>query len=115
MLNADQHQLIELNNAYAINCNLYGDEIFANDEEFFEMFYPKAGDGLNVAKAVCFGDYKYHDDWVTFDGYGNLKSYSYIDIDKLCEMAETIAEYVEENFEEFDYLEIFSNIKLLRN
>ena len=47
-------------------------EYFYNDEEFFNIFF-----GINTmdaVRAVCFGDYRYNDDFVKFDGYGNLES-----------------------------------------
>ena len=47
-------------------------EYFYNDEEFFNIFF-----GINTVdavKAVCFGDYKFEDEFVKFDGYNNLES-----------------------------------------
>lgn len=47
-------------------------EYFYNDEEFFNIFF-----GINTmdaVRAVCFGDYRYNDEFVKFDGYGNLES-----------------------------------------
>jgi hypothetical protein len=47
-------------------------EYFYNDEEFFDIFF-----GINTmdaVRAVCFGDYRYNDEFVKFDGYGNLES-----------------------------------------
>lgn len=49
-----------------------------NDEEFFETFFEKKDE---VARAVCYGDYNYTDDYVHFNAYGNLEStseYGYI-------------------------------------
>lgn len=102
--NMNQHELVELNNLYCQSADIYDSEIFSNDEEFFNMFYPNAGDGLKVAQAVFYGDYNYSHDWVTFNGYGNLQSYSHINTDNICELVETIAEYIEENPNDFDNL-----------
>jgi hypothetical protein len=102
--NMTQSELVELNNTYAQSCNMYDSEIFSNDEEFFSMFYPNAGDGLKVAQAVFYGDYNYSHDWVAFNGYGNLQSYGYITTDELCELVPTIAEYIEENPNDFSSL-----------
>ncbi len=99
--NMDQNELVELNNLYCQSANIYDSEVFSNDEEFFSMFYPNAGDGLKVAQAVFYGDYNYSHDWVTFNGYGNLQSYGYFTTDDLCEHVSVIAEYIEENADDF--------------
>lgn len=109
---ANENELVELNNAYCEAIDNMDSQIFSNDEEFFGIFYPNAGDGLKVAQAVHFGDYNYSHDWVQFNGYGNLKSYSYIEVKDLCELPEVMAEYIAENFEEFDSLTIFSDIEI---
>lgn len=60
---------------YSINSHdesLIDLEYHYNDEEFFNIFF-----GINTmdaVRAVCFGDYRYNDDFVRFDGYGNLES-----------------------------------------
>ena len=109
--NFNSNQLLELNNAYCEAINNMDNQIFSNDEDFFEMFFPNAGDGLRVAQAVHYGDYKYSHDYVMFNGYGNLQSYDYISAKELCELPETMAEYIAENFNEFSYLDLFSDIE----
>ena len=72
--------------------------IFVNDANFFnEMF------GQDVIKAVMatqFGDYRYSDTYVVFNGYGNLDSFNYgfdyIDTDEL-------VEFIIDNPDAFDY------------
>lgn len=47
-------------------------EYYYNDEDFFNIYF-----GINTidaVRAVCFGDYNYSDDFVRFNGYGNLES-----------------------------------------
>jgi hypothetical protein len=102
--NMNQNELVELNNLYCQSANIYDNEVFSNDEEFFAMFFPNAGDGLKVAQAVFYGDYNYSHDWVTFNGYGNLQSYGYFTTDELCELVSVIAEYIEENPDDFSSL-----------
>lgn len=49
-----------------------------NDEEFFEIYFESKDE---VARAICYGDYNYMDDYVHFNAYGNLESaseYEYI-------------------------------------
>jgi hypothetical protein len=108
---ATENELIDINNAYCQACNMHDSEVYENDEEFFNVFYPNAGDGLKVARAVFYGDYNYSHDWVKFNGYGNLESISCFGIEDLCELPETMAEYIAENFEEFNNLNVFSDIE----
>lgn len=45
-----------------------------NDEDFFDAYF--GGKPMEAVRAVCYGDYKYMDDYVGFNGYGNLVSLS---------------------------------------
>ena len=42
---------------------------YYNDEEFFEINFQQKDE---VARAICYGDYRYNDTYVKFDGYMNL-------------------------------------------
>lgn len=42
-----------------------------NSEEFFDIFFQTKDE---VARAICYGDYNYMDDYVRFNAYGNLES-----------------------------------------
>lgn len=97
----NENELVELNNRYCQEINDYDNEVYCNDEDFFNML---GWDGLRVAQSICYGDYNYSHNWVTFDGYGNLQSYYHFNIDKLVEYPETMAEYIAENFEQFEDL-----------
>jgi hypothetical protein len=99
-----ESQLIELNNAYCQSANYYDDEIYNNDEDFFNTFFPNAGDGLRVAQAVFYGDYNYSHEYVKFNGCGNLESIGYFEISDLCELPEVIAKYIKDNFSDFEHL-----------
>lgn len=107
--NMAQSELISLNNTYCQCCNIES-EVYGNDEDFFATFFPNAGDGLKVAQAVHFGSYNYSHDWVRFNGYGNLESIANFGIEELCELPQTIAEYVSENETEFANLFDFTEI-----
>ena len=49
-------------------------QYYVNNEYFFkEMFGDKVDEAV---RAVCYGDYNYMDDYVRFNGYGNLDSCS---------------------------------------
>ena len=72
--------------------------IFDNDEDFFtEMF---GQDVIKAVQATQYGDYRYSDHYVVFNGYANLDSFNYgsdyIDIDEL-------AEFISDNPDAFDY------------
>jgi len=65
--------LVSLHNQFCQNNNDSDSEIFSNDEDFFETFFD--GKVMDAVRAVCFGEYEYLAEWVTFDGYGNLQSF----------------------------------------
>ena len=72
-----------------------------NGENFFQTYFSDNLDEL--ARAICYGEYKYGDDYVKFNGYGNLESidqfeYEFILIDNEEEIVETYNEYVENNY-----------------
>ena len=58
------------------NCD---EEIFSFDEEFFDMFF-SASTAIEVARAVYFGNIQsWNDEYIKFNGYGNLESMSAYD------------------------------------
>jgi hypothetical protein len=78
-----------------------------NDEEFFNIYFE--GRPQEVARSVYFGDYRYCDEYVYFNGYGNLESMTGWQYeDKLKENANEIIEraleLVEDNSINIDYL-----------
>lgn len=70
-----------------------------NDEEFFKVFF---GDNvIEAVRAAHFGNYNFTDEYVIFDGYGNLNSFSEYQIEEeirnsLDEIAERITELKDE-------------------
>jgi len=97
--NLSKSELIELNNIYAQSIGSK-DEIYGNDEDFFEAFF--SGNVNEALRAAHFGEYNYLDDYVKFNGYGNLESFNFFTVEDLCECVETIAEYAMENQNDFD-------------
>jgi len=49
-------------------------EIFVFDEEFFETYF--SGSPMAAARAASFGSINWSDDYIKFNGYGNLESFS---------------------------------------
>lgn len=68
-----------------------------NDEEFFNVFFE--GKPMEAVRAAIYGDYRYTDDYVKFNGYGNLVSVSEYDMEEeLKENIEEIMDALESNF-----------------
>lgn len=84
-----------------------------NDKDFFDTYFYQNPD--EAVRAVCYGDYKYTDEFVKFNGYGNLESCSkyemqedletFIDdiIERLIDLYENlyISEELEKKIEEY--------------
>jgi len=88
------------------------DYIHSNDEYFFEEMFEKADEAV---WAVCFGNYDYEDDYVVFNGYGNLDTFNFSD-DENCPIdIDVLADWINDNdgcdaiSEEEGYDEIFDN------
>lgn len=66
-------------------------EAYPNDEDFFDTFF--SHDVMSAVRAIQYGDYNINDDYVGFDGYGNLVSFNYREyIDELKSEVEEITE-----------------------
>lgn len=93
---------LELSNSDKITLFLeYGreynsdEEIFIFDEDFFSMFYEN--NPYEAARAATFGSLCWSDDYICFDGYGNLESLSESDA------AERAEDFVREIYNYVDY------------
>lgn len=69
---SDDEKISLWNEYCSEQCN--EDEIYTFDDEFFEMFF--ANKPMEAARAASFGTVNWSDDYITFNGYGNLKSLS---------------------------------------
>lgn len=63
--------IIQAWNVYCNDKNM-DDYVYGNDEWFFEEMFEKADDAV---RAVCYGNYEYQDEYVVFNGYGNLDTF----------------------------------------
>lgn len=81
--NQDDNTIIQFHNEYCQR-NSYEDEIFNNDDEFFDMFF---SDTISAIRATQYGEYSYSDNYVVFNGQGNLDTSNnptdFIDYDAL--------------------------------
>lgn len=93
----ERNALVQMNNLYCTEANYFDNEIFDFDEYFFEMFfYDKP---MEAARAAIFGDINWNDEFIYFNGYGNLVSTNY---PEYFEFTETIANYIIENPKGFE-------------
>ena len=99
--NLDDSELVSIHNEYCQSTNDPDGEIYNNDEDFFTTFFE--GKVLEAVRAVSFGEYNYSNDYVKFNGYGNLESFNspleHVDI-------ESIAADILENTENYYGIEL---------
>ena len=93
--NSELSSKIEIHNNYVMenDCGME-DKIEINDEEFFDTFFE--GKPMEAVRAVFYGDYRYNDEYVWFNVYGNLESGDYEEQLPLRD-AEEMAEWYMEN------------------
>ena len=80
-------------------------DFWENDEEFFNTFFDNPMDAI---RATYYGNYNYNDDYVKFNGYGNIDSYS--EYERIEEIKDNIDDIVE-NLIEY-YYNIYINEEL---
>lgn len=99
--NTDElHSLVSEMNSY--NGALEHLDVQENNEEFFEVYF--TGNPMEAVRATQYGDYNYNHDYVSFDGYGNLVSYSQYEYDELLE--DNIDEIADQLMEEHYHLNL---------
>lgn len=73
----DNDEKLDLYNQYCENSNDYDSILYKNNDKFLEYIFDNhliiIINGL--ARAVAYGDYKYSDEYVKVNGYGDLQSY----------------------------------------
>ena len=80
-------------------------DFWENDEEFFNTFF---NNPMEAIRATYYGNYNYNDDYVKFNGYGNIDSYS--EYERIEEIKDNIDDIVE-NLVEY-YYNIYINEEL---
>lgn len=83
-------------------------QAYENDEEFFETFFTNP---MEAVRATQFGNYNYSDEYVRFDGYGNLDSCSEWEL--LEDLKDNIDEIVELLIENENHLFISDELREL--
>ena len=93
---------IEIHNIYVRENNFsYEGEIESNDEDFFNLFFE--GKPMAAVRAASYGNYRYYDEWVWFNAYGNLEGGDYEDQLPLHD-GEEMAEWFIEHYDEVEYI-----------
>ena len=80
-------------------------EYWDNDEEFFNTFF--YNNPMEAVRSSYYGDYNYCDDYVKFNGYGNLESANEYDLVKRYE--EYIDDIVKALIEHYQEISIYDN------
>jgi len=90
----DLHDLVRQLNSY--DGSLEELSFWENNEEFFSIFF-EGVNPIDVAKAVCYGSYRYTDEYVNFDALGNLVSMDGWQLEELLleNVKDIVAEFVE--------------------
>ncbi len=101
--NCDSNEIMEVNNVYCQHNNYPDDEIYLNDEEFFNTFFSNV---IDAVKAVTYGKYNFHHKYVAFNGQGNLDCYDYLDTNNLVDSVHKVAEHIAENEELYYFLDL---------
>lgn len=70
-----------------------GDQVYAFDEEFFEIFFNGTKNAMDAVQKTVFGDVVWSHEYITFDGYANFKTYA--DADDAIEYSELIPHILE--------------------
>ena len=84
-------------------------QYYNNNEEFFNIYFE--GKPMEVARAICYGEYNYCDDYVKFNAYGNLESANEYDI--VNEIKDSLEEVIDELIENFMHIYIHSDLEEL--
>lgn len=89
----------------SIDDSLSSLEYYENDDLFFKEFF--YNDPMEVARSVFYGDYRYCDKYVAFDGNGNLTSLTENELEN--EYEEYIDDIIEALLEHYQKIEITDN------
>lgn len=102
--NLEPENKIDLNNLVSGEYKNGEDDIYPNDEDFFNTFF--SNDPYNAVQRAVYGDYQPMHDYVMFDGYGNLKSLDTYLLERNLISDDEIAEFLDENEQYIeDYLD----------
>lgn len=98
-LKQDDSTLLRAYSEYASN-NGY-DSVYDNDDESINMMFTDSHDAI---RSAFYGDYNPSHAYFTFNGYGNLQSFEYLDSDNSPIDIEELAQWIidNESYDEYD-------------
>ena len=105
LLNNEETLLEVVSELNSWNSCLDNLDFWENDEEFFNTFFDNP---MEAIRATYYGNYNYNDDYVKFNGYGNIDSYS--EYERIEEIKDNIDDIVD-NLIEY-YYNIYINEEL---
>ena len=105
LLNNEETLLDVVNELNSWNNCLENLDFWENDEEFFNTFFDNP---MEAIRATYYGNYNYNDEYVKFNGYGNIDSYS--EYERIEEIKDNIDDIVENLIE--CYYNIYINEEL---
>lgn len=76
--------------------------VYSNDGEFFEIMF--GGNAMEAVRASQYGNYNYNDDYVKFNGYGNLESFSEFEYEDL--LKSNVDEIIESLMYSIDHITV---------
>jgi len=94
---------ISIHNETMQEINYYDDEIHYNDNDFFNTYFENKP--LEAVRSAKYGDYNYVDEYVRFNGYGNLESFNAYNLDDYILYDEIVDHMVDE--EDYSILESY--------
>jgi hypothetical protein len=94
---------ISIHNETMQEINYYDDEIHYNDDDFFNTYFENKP--LEAVRSAKYGDYNYVDEYVRFNGYGNLESFNTYNLDDYILYDEIVDHMVDE--EDYSILESY--------
>ena len=91
----DTDVLINVWNEYCSEENM-DDYIYNNDEFTLQEMFSGKDAVSDALRAAFYGDYRYCDEYVVFNAYGNLKSYDNYNVEEQIDF-DTLADYIMDN------------------
>lgn len=104
LLNNEEVLLDVVNELNCWNGCLYYLEFFENNEEFFNTYFISKAP-MEIIRATYYGDYNYNDDYVKFNGYGNIDSYTEYEKNEM--IKDNIDDIVDNLVEYYECIEIY--------
>ena len=115
LLTNNDNELMELINVLKSNDEeivQYIEEFYCNDEEFFDTYFNN--NPMEAVRSSFYGNYKFMDKYVYFNGYGNLESFNYISEiiseDGIKDIINYLLNGIEELVKDYDCLDITCTI-----